>query len=139
MRLFAALLSALFLLPPAPVLADSQAEQAQGLLRLLPRDSITERAITVRGQKLTYVATAGTLDLFGQDGNRNAKIFYTAYTLKDAAADKRPLTFAFNGGPGAASVYLHLGVAGPKIASFANRDGANAQLTDNPDTWLPFT
>ncbi len=139
MRVLPALLFALFLLLPAPVLADSQADQAQGLLRLLPKDSITERTITVRGQKLTYVATAGTLDLFGQDGNRNAKIFYTAYTLKDAAADKRPLTFAFNGGPGAASVYLHLGVAGPKIASFTNRDGANAQLTDNPDTWLPFT
>jgi carboxypeptidase C (cathepsin A) len=139
MRFLLPLLFALFLLLPAPVLADSQADQAQGLLRLLPKDSITERTITVRGQKLTYVATAGTLDLFGQNGNRNAKIFYIAYTLKDAAADKRPLTFAFNGGPGAASVYLHLGVAGPKIAAFTNRDGANAQLTDNPDTWLPFT
>ena len=139
MRVLPSLLFALFLLLPAPVLADSQADQAQGLLRLLPKDSITERTVTVRGQTLTYVATAGTLDLFGQDGNRNAKIFYTAYTLKGAAADKRPLTFAFNGGPGAASVYLHLGVAGPKIAAFANRDGANAQLTDNPDTWLPFT
>src|SRR6187551_554849 len=107
MRLFAALLLAFFLSLPALVSADSQAEQAQGLLRLLPKDSVTERTINVRGQSLTYVATAGTLDLFGQDGNRNAKIFYTAYALKDAAADKRPLTFAFNGGPGAASVYLH--------------------------------
>ena len=139
MRVLPSLLFALFLLLPAPVLADSQAEQTQGLLRLLPRDSTTERTITVRGQTLTYIATAGTLDLFGQDGNRNAKIFYTAYMLKGAPTDKRPLTFAFNGGPGAASVYLHLGVAGPKIAAFANRDGANPQLTDNPDTWLPFT
>jgi len=135
----AVLFALLFFWLPAPVLADSQADQAQGLLRLLPKDSTTERTITTRGQKVTYIATAGTLDLFGQDGNRNAKIFYTAYTLKDAATDKRPLTFAFNGGPGAASVYLHLGVAGPKIAAFANRDGANAQLADNPDTWLPFT
>jgi carboxypeptidase C (cathepsin A) len=142
MRSFIALLLTL-LLAPSVSFADTAAppEQAQGLLRLLPKDSVTERTINVRGQALAYIATAGTLDLFGQDGNRNAKIFYTAYTLKGVVADKRPLTFAFNGGPGAASVYLHLGVAGPKIASFGtgNRDGANVQLIDNPDTWLPFT
>ena len=62
MRFLPALLVALFLLLPPPALADSQAELAQGLLRLLPKDSITERTITVRGQQLTYVATAGTLD-----------------------------------------------------------------------------
>jgi carboxypeptidase C (cathepsin A) len=51
------------------------------------------------------------------------------------------VTFAFNGGPGAASAYLHLGLAGPRIADFGpeGRDGANARLTDNPDTWLAFT
>ena len=134
-----ALLFALLLSLPAPVLADSQAEQAQGLSAAAAQ-RLHHRTHHHRARpEAHYVATAGTLDLFGQDGNRNAKIFYTAYTLKGATADKRPLTFAFNGGPGAASVYLHLGVAGPKIAAFANRDGANAQLTDNPDTWLPFT
>jgi carboxypeptidase C (cathepsin A) len=119
---------------------DDQA-QSQGVLRLLPKDAVSEHTITLRRQKLTYTATGGTLDLFGQDGNRTAKIFYTAYVLKGAASDKRPLTFVFNGGPGAASAFLHFGVAGPKVASFGagNRDGANAQLADNPDSWLPFT
>jgi carboxypeptidase C (cathepsin A) len=141
-----ALLFAL-LLAAAPLHAQDRGQkpdepsQSQGVLRLLPKDAVSEHSITLRGQKITYTATAGTLDLFGQDGNRTAKIFYTAYTLKGATNDKRPLTFAFNGGPGAASAYVHLGVAGPKAATFgpANRDGANAQLTDNPDSWLAFT
>jgi carboxypeptidase C (cathepsin A) len=135
MRFIAVLALLLF---AAPVHAQSEQD---GLLRLLPKDSVTERSLVARGQTLNYSATAGTLDLFNQDGNRSAKIFYTAYTLKNPGGDKRPLTFVFNGGPGAASVYLHFGVAGPKAATFGanNRDGANAQLVDNPDTWLPFT
>ena len=68
-------------------------------------------------------------------------MFYTAYVLKGADAAKRPLTFAFNGGPGAASAFLHLGLAGPRIADFgpSGYDGAAAKLKDNPDTWLTFT
>ena len=52
-----------------------------------------------------------------------------------------PVTFAFNGGPGAASVYLNLGFAGPRIVHFGpdGRDGATAKLVDNPDSWLAFT
>jgi len=70
-----------------------------------------------------------------------AAIFYTAYVRKEDNATRRPVTFVFNGGPGAASAYLHLGVAGPRVASFGadGRDGANAKVTDNPDTWLAFT
>ncbi len=89
--------------------------------------------------KLAYTATAGTLSLFDQSGERSAAIFYTAYTLKDAAPN-RPLTFVFNGGPGAASAYLHLGVVGPQAVDFGPRfDGATPQLRANPDTWLKFT
>src|SRR5262249_14581146 len=113
-----------------------------GVLRLLPADSTTEHSITTRsGEKLDYTATAGTLDLFGQDGQSLAKVFYTSYVRKGGDTARRPLTFVFNGGPGAASAFLHLGVAGPKIASFGpnGRDGANAALVDNPDTWVAFT
>ncbi len=137
----------LFLLA-LPVGASAQQSEhhaeaaAQGVLRLLPKDSITEHTITTRsGARLSYTATAGTLDLFGQDGQRMAAIFYTAYALKSSETGRRPVTFVFNGGPGAASAYLHLGLAGPRIASFGpdGRDGANATLIDNPDTWLAFT
>src|SRR5262249_57184016 len=81
--------------------------------------------------------TLGRLD---EGGEGAAAIFYPAYVAKGADAGKRPLTFVFNGGPGAASAYLHLGLVGPRIVDFgpANRD-ATARLQDNPHTWLPFT
>jgi carboxypeptidase C (cathepsin A) len=112
----------------------------QGVLRLLPGDSSTDKRITVGGKALEYTATAGTLSLYDQTGERSAAIYYTAYTLKGADRATRPVTFAFNGGPGAASVFLNLGLAGPLIADFGpTYDGAQAKLIDNPETWLAFT
>jgi carboxypeptidase C (cathepsin A) len=88
---------------------------------------------------LPYEATAGTIAIRGQDGRISAKVFYTAYISKSGG--HRPLTFAFNGGPGAASAYLHLGLAGPRIVDFGalGNDGATARLKDNPESWLRFT
>ena len=119
---------------------DNQREP-QGVLRLLPGDSVSEKQITVGGRTLSYTATAGTLSLYDQTGERSAAIYYTAYALKGADRATRPVTFAFNGGPGAASVFLTLGLTGPRIADFGpeGRDGAAAKLVDNPDTWLAFT
>jgi carboxypeptidase C (cathepsin A) len=117
------------------------AAQGPGVLRLLPPDAVNEKEITLGGRKIAYTATAGTLSLFDQSGERSAAVFYTAYVAKDAAAARRPITFAFNGGPGAASVYLNLGLAGPRTVDFGpdGRDGAAARLVDNPDSWLAFT
>ncbi|NYJ13542.1 carboxypeptidase C (cathepsin A) [Rhizobium leguminosarum] len=120
--------------------ANVERSARDGVLKLLPADSVTEHELTIGGRKLAYTATAGTLDLFGQDGAPTGAIFYTAYVAKDAGPD-RPLTFAFNGGPGAASAFLHLGLVGPKVLDFGPqaRDGAHAQLVDNPQSWLEFT
>ena len=86
-------------------------------------------ASTSPAGKLAYTATAGTLSLFDQSGERSAAIFYTAYVAKNAEAANRPVTFAFNGGPGAASAFLHLGLVGPRIAEFAGNDAsATARL-----------
>jgi carboxypeptidase C (cathepsin A) len=111
-----------------------------GVLRLLPADAASDKEITLGGRKIAYTATAGTLSLFDQSGDKSAAVFYTAYVAKDAAAG-RPVTFVFNGGPGAASAYLNLGLAGPRIVDFGpdGRDGAAAKLIDNPDSWLAFT
>ena len=111
-----------------------------GLLSLLPADSVTEHSARIDGRDLAYRATAGTLSLFGRDGERSAAIFYTSYVAEHQAQD-RPVTFVFNGGPGASSAYLHLGLVGPKILDFgpSERDGAGAKLVDNPQTWLAFT
>jgi carboxypeptidase C (cathepsin A) len=113
----------------------------QNVLRLLPPDAITQHTIDTPDGKLNYTATAGTLSLFDQSGERSAAIFYTAYVVKADNPARRPLTFVFNGGPGAASAFLNLGLVGPRVAEFgpANRDASAARLADNPQTWLPFT
>jgi carboxypeptidase C (cathepsin A) len=107
---------------------------------LLPADSVTEHTISLGGQALAYKATAGTLPLFGAKGEVAAKIFYVAYAAEDRAG--RPVTFAFNGGPGAAAAFLHLGAIGPRIAPFSE-NGAEpirpVRIVDNPDSWLAFT
>lgn len=116
-----------------------QAEARGGVLRLLPADSVTEHSVDIPGGKLAYTATAGTLTLFDQSGERAAAIFYTAYVARGAEGVNRPITFAFNGGPGAASAYLNLGLVGPRILDFVGNDPAAARLQDNPHTWLAFT
>ncbi|MFI4961589.1 MAG: carboxypeptidase, partial [Hyphomicrobiales bacterium] len=121
-----------------------QHEAGKGVLRLLPADAITEHAIDTPRGKLAYTATAGTLAFYDQSGEQSAAVFYTAYVAKDSAnkgAANRPLTFVFNGGPGAASAFLHLGLVGPRILDLGpdGRDAATASLRDNPDTWLAFS
>jgi carboxypeptidase C (cathepsin A) len=115
--------------------------EGDGVLRLLPANSDTDKEIDIGGRKLAYTATAGTMPLYDQNGERSAAMFYTAYVRKGADTARRPVTFVFNGGPGAASAFLHLGLAGPRIVDFGpeGRDGAAARLVDNPDTWLAFT
>jgi carboxypeptidase C (cathepsin A) len=117
-----------------------QAPAGAGVLRLLPGDSVTQHTVEIAGGRLDYTATAGTLSLYDQSGERSAAIYYTAYVAK-GADPHRPLTFVFNGGPGAASAFLNLGLVGPRIAQFAlaGHDGALTKLQDNPDTWLAFT
>ena len=117
-------------------------QNGPGVLSLLPPDSVTEHAIDTPAGKLAYTATAGTFSLFDQSGERSAAIFYTAFVkTSDKTNDPaRPVTFVFNGGPGAGSAFLNLGLVGPRIAVFGNGfDGAHVRLTDNPDTWLAFT
>src|SRR5271154_1400570 len=110
-----------------------------GVLSLLPGDTVTEHAIDTPSGKLAYTATAGTFSLFNQSGDRSAAVFYTAFVAKSNDTS-RPVTFVFNGGPGAGSAFLNLGLVGPRIATFGNNyDGANVRLVDNPETWLAFT
>jgi len=125
--------------PPRDEVQQQQPSE-EGIFGLLPADSVTEHVLQTTEGELAYTATAGTLNLYVQDGKQNAKIFYTAYKAKDRAPD-RPVTFAFNGGPGAASAYLHLGLVGPKILPFQgeNSDGTRPELKDNPESWLAFT
>ena len=75
----------------------------------------TKHSLTIGGVKVDYTATAGTLSLKDPEGKKTAEIFYIAYTKDNPAeAGKRPLTFSFNGGPGSSSVWMHMGLLGPK-------------------------
>lgn len=115
-----------------------------GVLSLLPAPQTTSHSITIAGRSLDYQAKAGTLSLLSGKADVTAEIFYVAYTLPPAAGAQkaRPITFVFNGGPGAASAYLHLGALGPRVIA----TGADGQflpppqkLIDNPDSWLDMT
>jgi carboxypeptidase C (cathepsin A) len=74
----------------------------------------TKHKLKLKDRTLSYTATAGTLTLQNDKGKDRGHMFFVAYTLDDAKSENRPITFAFNGGPGSSSVWLHLGVLGPK-------------------------
>ncbi|HKF23174.1 MAG TPA: peptidase S10 [Candidatus Angelobacter sp.] len=104
---------------------------------------VTHHEIHVGGKTLRYTATAGMMPLKNVDtGEVEAHIFYIAYTLDGQSPEHRPLTFSFNGGPGSASVWLHMGAIGPKRVRM-QPDGMMPappyQLVDNEYTWLDQT
>ena len=153
-----ALILAALLLIPAGVLAEehgahpipqeqsstaqsSAATDSDASKDLLPPAVTTSHSFDIDGKPLRYTATAGSLALRDPHGKAKAAIFYTAYAL-DPKETKRPITFVFNGGPGAASTYLHLGGIGPKVIDVnANGEiqGPPPTLHDNPSTWLAMT
>ena len=73
---------------------------------------VTHHQITMDGKPLKYTATAGRLPIKRGDGKIEAEMFFVAYTLDGQEAARRPLTFAFNGGPGSATIWLHMGALG---------------------------
>jgi carboxypeptidase C (cathepsin A) len=100
---------------------------------------VTHHQIAVNGKTLSYTATAGRLPIKRGDGKIEAEMFFVAYTLDGLDAANRPLTFAFNGGPGSASVWLHMGALGPKrvvLQPNGFMPAAPYRLEDNPDTLL---
>ncbi|MBU6463013.1 MAG: peptidase S10 [Bradyrhizobium sp.] len=110
--------------------------------RRLPPDSITKHTIVLPGRTLAFTATAGSIRLSDAKGEPQADIAYTAYQLDGANAATRPVTFLFNGGPGAASAYLQLGAVGPwrlPLSGDAGLSSAPPDLQPNAETWLDFT
>ncbi len=86
--------------------------------RELPVDTIviTNHTTTIKGEKISYQAQTGTQPVWDIDGNPIASLFYTYYKRTDIKnVNERPLIFSFNGGPGSASVWMHLAYTGPKI------------------------
>src|SRR5882757_3587489 len=107
-----------------------------------PKDTttVTQHSVTLNGKELKYTATAGKLVMKDDEGKAKALIFFIAYT-KNGVEDlsQRPITFAFNGGPGSSSVWLHLGMLGPqrmKVPDDASQIAPPFGLESNPHTLL---
>ncbi|WP_440224708.1 S10 family peptidase [Dokdonella sp. MW10] len=111
---------------------DAKSAESAGVAE---RSSTHKASVTIRGQRIAYTATAGTLVLKDKAGKPRAEVFHVAYVrdgVRDAAT--RPVTYVFNGGPGSSSVWLHLGVIGPRRVAFADAvqpTPAPYTLTDN--------
>ena len=107
-----------------------------------PADASVKQVTHVAGKTLGYTATVGSLPVRDEKGKKIAEVVFTAYVLDGPRDPDRPVTFAFNGGPGAASVYLNLGAIGPKRVQFGAQGDSpsdSAHLIDNPGTWLDVT
>ncbi|HWA82935.1 MAG TPA: hypothetical protein VG820_05860 [Fimbriimonadaceae bacterium] len=122
--------------PPA---SESQAAAAP-MIEIQP--SVTHHTIDLPSGPLKYTATAAQIPLRNENGDVECRMFCVTYSKDDADAHTRPVTFAFNGGPGSASLWLHMGALGPKRAPM-NDDGSLPappyKPVDNMDTWLDFT
>lgn len=108
-----------------------------------PELSVTKHTITLNGQKINYTATAGYLPQRDETGKIRGNLFFTAYT-RDGVANPatRPITYTYNGGPGSASVWLHMGALGPKRIQMGDDGRMLAPpytVLDNEFTWLAFT
>ena len=130
--------------PTPPANTPKQPVKPDTVGDTLPADKSVPQTITVNGKTIHYTATVGTIALKAKDGKTTGQVVYTAYIVDTPKGQPstRPVTFAFNGGPGASSTYLNFGAIGPKHIRFANAgDSASdpALATDNPGTWLDFT
>jgi carboxypeptidase C (cathepsin A) len=131
--------------PAAKTAEKSGKAPADGEKPAAPKEEppvVTHHDVHVGGRILHYTATTGYMPIRNEEGTEvEAHIFFMAYTLDNPGA-KRPLMFSFNGGPGSASIWLHLGAIGPRRVKMLP-DGAMPappfELVDNEDTWLDQT
>lgn len=132
---------ALFVMVPEGALqarsAEAEQSDAASSGPVSPRSVKSSGVVTVDGKRIDYDAVAGTLILHG-DGKHaqepTVSMFYTAYFKKGAAASQRPVTFVYNGGPGSATLWLHVGAFGPRrvvTAEDAHTPAAPYTLTNN--------
>jgi carboxypeptidase C (cathepsin A) len=131
----------------AQAMAQDQAKpahepEAPKSLPELPAHVETKHTIQLGQHSLGYTAIAETIALTDAKGDKTASIFTIAYLADPKPGQTRPITFLFNGGPGAAAVFLHLGAVGPRIMEPLPTGAVPnppPRIVDNPSTWLDFT
>ncbi len=146
-RTFLILAALLFCCPavyaqtPPPVQTAKPADKpAQDEPSLDAPPVVTRHSAVIGGTTIHYTATTGLIPLKSRTGETEAHVFFVAYTRDDAGpASQRPLTFAFNGGPGSASIWLHIGALGPRRVHL-QPDGTMPpppfHMVDNESSWL---
>ena len=126
--------------PPAPSADQKDADKGKEAETPIPpeKSSVTHHEFTAGGKSLKYTATAGTLLIRNEDDKPYGSIFYVAYTLDGADPASRPVSFLYNGGPGSASLWLHMGSFGPVRIQTASPDATpGASLQAGPQRCLP--
>jgi carboxypeptidase C (cathepsin A) len=133
-----------FLLFQVPTVSPRPAETPSQTVVAQRDDApvVQKQSVTIGGRTLNYTTTTGFMPIRnGLTGEVEARIFYMAYTLDNPPA-KRPLMFSFNGGPGSASVWLHLGALGPKRVKMQDEGWLPPppyELVPNEGTWFTET
>jgi len=103
------------------------------------KSSVTRHKVSIDGKVISYTATASQTPLLNEAGDSEAELFSITYTVDSPAGKRRPLLFIFNGGPGAASVWLHLGAIGPRRVEMlpdGNMPAPPFRTIDNAYSWL---
>ena len=122
--------------------ANAQTQQAARGPAPTEKTVVTHHTANIGGQAITYTATAGTIVINDDSGTPKASMFYVAYT-KDGVGDiaKRPVAFSYNGGPGSASAFVHMGFGPKRPVVTADGHGAPAPYAtvDNEDSFLDAT
>jgi len=128
---------------PAPQAVEPPSSEAKPAAVPEEQLSTTSHATRIGGADVKYTATAGTLLLEDEAGKPKAQAFFVAYTRDGMGGpEARPITFAYNGGPGSASIWLHMGVLGPKRAAMAEdgfQPGPPYQIVDNESSIIDVT
>jgi carboxypeptidase C (cathepsin A) len=105
------------------------------------KTSVTHHSAKIGGQVINYTATAATYVIRADDGSPKATMFYVAYTKDGVDASRRPLSFVYNGGPGSASLFTHMGMGPKRVTLSADGHGMAApySVVDNEDSFLDAT
>jgi carboxypeptidase C (cathepsin A) len=119
---------------------SEHAKPATAAAKRLPVDSTTTQVLNLVSRRLDFKATAGSIQLSDDKGTPEVDVAYIAYQVNGPDAHKRPVTFVFNGGPGAGSAWLQLGAVGPwRLPMNGLSASSTPTLVDNEETWLDFT
>ncbi|MDB5691694.1 MAG: peptidase [Alphaproteobacteria bacterium] len=122
--------------------AEDAAKKDQAQAPVEEQAKSSEHDIALGGRTIRYRATAGTLTIRDKDGKPTASVFYVAYTSPAGPGRRKPVTFFYNGGPGSASLWLHMGSFGPMRVQTANPEyirPAPYAFAPNSDTLLDRT